>query len=408
MSEDEKKDFEKEEEERLQRALQKNKKGGSVLFKKLTKTEVPPKNESLKESKVEENKPIQRKTQSEEEIKRQEEIERKIKEREKQWEEEKERVKTQEYNMSRKATNSNPQSTNYLKVKDEEAVKQGLSNLYDNNNPTSYIVFRYTDVPNEIEIDTIGEGQVEDIRDLLKDDQIQFAIIQEEKKGDYGSTNRYSLMQWIGKDVPPGMQKARASSHRIEIVNYCKKVVHIGGEFQANSREEITVENVTKSFGGSTIISSNTEKKESVEGLKGGRGKKLENLRYENEDQVSEILQKIHTGELTWCIMTYSKTENGVIELVESGTGGAEELAKRYPEDRIFFCPISVPVKPNPKFVLVTCVGPNVPPLQKARCTGEVSKVADKIKSIIPFHAFYQPIDAEGLTDTSIMRKLGN
>ena len=244
--------------------------------------------------------------------------------------------------------------------------------MYDNKSSINYILFRYTDAPNEIEIEKLGEGGLEELKELLFNDKIQFSVVQENLTSEYSVTSRFALLQWIGQDVPAGMMKARASSHRNELITFCKKILPIGGELQASSKEEITENSVNSSFGSNNKSDSNqnNNKTGSVGDMRGGRGRVLETLRYSNEEQISQILKQIHSGELSWAILAYSQTEAGVIELVESGQGGAEELAKRYPTNRIFFCPISVPIKPNNKYALVTCVGNSVPPLQKARCSG--------------------------------------
>lgn len=195
-------------------------------------------------------------------------------------------------------------------------------------------------------------------------------------------------------------------------MEWCKKVVFIGGELQINSREELSEEACSSAFGSLSARGGRGGESREVGGgkglggVRGGRGKRVGELCFEEEEKVVQVLSKIHKGELGWAILAYSLKDASCIELVESGVGGAEELGKRWPTERIFFCPISVPMTPNPKYVLVTCVGSQVPPLLKARASGEVQKVADKVKSVIPFHAFFQPIDAQDLTDSNIKRKL--
>jgi len=296
-----------------------------------------------------------------------------------------------------------------LTYKNEEEVKVALTKLYEHNDPTSWLLFQFPPSnPTILSLTKTGEGtELEPIKEQLKEEEISFVVRQQLQNGEYGIISRFVLIQWIGQHVPAGIAKARAGSNRVELISFCKQIVCIGGEFQLNSKEELTEEAISSAFGSASKSSdsSNSSGGSSVS-ARGGRGKKMESLTYQNEEEVTSVLSEIHKGIKNWAIFAYSKTQSGVIELVESGVGEADELAKRFPEDRIFFCPIQVPMVPLPKNVLVTCVGSKVPPLQKARCSVEIQKVADKIKSVIPFHAFFQPIDAQDLTTPNLIRKL--
>ena len=73
----------------------------------------------------------------------------------------------------------------------------------------------------------------------------------------------------------------------------------------------------------------------------------------------------------------YSDTEKDRIESLETGNGTLNDIKRLFAADKIRFCVFCLEylqpgfVEKVKKFILITMVGANVPPLKKARSSGQ-------------------------------------
>lgn len=73
----------------------------------------------------------------------------------------------------------------------------------------------------------------------------------------------------------------------------------------------------------------------------------------------------------------YSDTEKDRIEFLETGNGTLNDIKRLFADDKIRFCVFCLEylqpgfVEKVKKYILITMVGPSVPPLKKARSSGQ-------------------------------------
>jgi len=122
-----------------------------------------------------------------------------------------------------------------------------------------------------------------------------------------------------------------------------------------------------------------------------------------------EGLKSVSDGKSDWAILAYVKGKKDEVEMVTTGKGGIEGLKPHFPTDRIFYALLSINMKTVigdfiKKYILVTMIGSEVPPLQKARSSAQRKDISDFILSIVPLNVHFQPNDISEMNEEVLFK----
>jgi len=123
-----------------------------------------------------------------------------------------------------------------------------------------------------------------------------------------------------------------------------------------------------------------------------------------DRDSCESALKCVYEGSSDWAILAYVKGKKDEVELVTTGSSGIEGLKQHFPSDRIFYGLLCIKLKTSAgpdyikKFILVTMIGQDVPPLQKARSSAQRKDISDFILSACALNVHFQPNDKSEMT----------
>jgi len=301
-----------------------------------------------------------------------------------------------------------------IRVVDEASILEALSALNHSQQPTNWVLLGYGAGKNEIVLQGQGTGGLDDFASQLKDDQVQFGVVELVVKGDAYNPVKHVLLTWIGEAVPPGLSKARSAAHRAELLELVKKKVSISTEFQTSKRTEVQYDAIAQSLTRmrATYHTSQdpTEERQSMSRshAKGGTTFKMTVV---DQPRVEAALRQVFEGKADWVILAYVEGKKDEVELVASGSGGVNALKAQYPTNRIYFCVVATECQATgsretvKKFTVVTLIGHDAKPLQKAKSAGQRQDITDFILSVVPVHGHYQPSHPGELTEETISSK---
>jgi len=305
----------------------------------------------------------------------------------------------------------------HLKLLNKDDLLAALKDLNDSKTKTDWVLIDYGKGKNEARYSKKGEGGLDAFKLELKDDAVQFGVVQVHIKSDEYNPIKNALLCWIGPKVPAGLGKARASGHREQLLDEVKGAVAISAQFVADKMEEMNYDNVAQAI---TRIrakyeqaSTVSEQRQEMSRSDGKSGVKASKLVIEDEETAKAGLKSVHEGKNDWAILSYVKDKKDHIEFIAAGNDGIKGLKEKFPSDRIFFSVLRLPSTEGQgvlassvqKIVLLTLIGPQVKPLEKARSSGQRQGVSDFIISVIPFHGHWQPNDANDLSVDTILAK---
>jgi len=283
-----------------------------------------------------------------------------------------------------------------------------LQELHSTNNNTDWILLEYGKGVSDIQLTKKGTGGIDAFKKELKLDAVQYVVVQVLINSDEYNPFKNCLIAWIGPNVKAGLLKARAAGQRarlFELITEKGKGIPISSQFAADKIEDVTSDNIAHSI---TRISSKYGTATNVTEERQAMSKATTNttgqLAVVDKNIIETALKDVHTQKYDWVILSYVKGQKSQIELLGTGTGGAEGLKAHWPTDRILYCVLRV-ASEQEKIVLLTLIGSEVKPMEKARSGVQRHEMNNYILTVIPLHGEYQPNDISDLNTASIITK---
>jgi hypothetical protein len=299
-----------------------------------------------------------------------------------------------------------------LNIIDQSKIKAALDDLRNNKTATNWVLLSYAeDKKNDLFLQATGTGGFDELKSHLTPNNVKYGVFEVVVKGDTYNPVKFMLLTWIGKEVTPGLGKARCAAHRNELYAFVNGSIGIAGEFQPADDDLLDYETIAAKLTRVANQSSTSDKtrqevsRSHVE--TGDRSKSRVNL----DDQIAAELKRVYQGQATWTSFGYSDTEKDRVEFLETGNGTLNDIKRLFADDKIRFCVFCLEylqpgfVEKVKKYILITMVGPSVPPLKKARSSGQRQDIVDFVLASCPFHLHFQPNDAEEITEKNIVSK---
>jgi len=304
-------------------------------------------------------------------------------------------------------------------IVDKQAVNAALAELNDTQSDTNWVMLGYGSGKNDIVLVEKSTSGVTGLQKYLAQEasasKIYFILLELVVVGDEYNPVKNVFVTWIGNKVEAGINKARSSQHRAELVHLIKETAAISCEYQTETSKDIQHDLIAQAITRLRPVYATTKLDEGAarKGLsKGGTGI-TSKLTVQNDDEVRQALRDIKgDSSEKWLILAYVEGQKETIELVKSGSGGVQTLAQEFPKERVYYCYLNYQQdapgtreKVN-KFIFITMIGNQVKPIVKAKSAGQRQDVQDFILSERPVHTHYQPGSSSDLTAAAINQLL--
>jgi len=308
-------------------------------------------------------------------------------------------------------------SLTQLSVDNPETVRAALDELRHNQTPTNWVLFAYK-TRDTLEMINKGSGGLEELKTHFSDNDVRFAILECLVTDDNYNAVKFLLITWIGDKVPAGVTKAKAAGHRKELISFLTSSLAIAAEFQPVSLSELNTRDISSAltmrraaYQDSQTVGREKDQRQVMSRSHANAGdKKKSQLEIVDEDSIRQALLDVHAGKHEWAHVTYVPGKKDQVFLKGVGSGGLDGLRPTLPDNSISFVLATFQVvevsATVTKYVLITWVGENTPPLQKARSGAHRSEFADWVITIVPFHSHYQANLPDELNLEGVLFKL--
>jgi len=292
-------------------------------------------------------------------------------------------------------------------VRNENEIIETLKQLHNSENPINWVLLGYD--KNDLTLTDSGTGGLSELQAKLNVEQIQYAAIELIVKGDEYNPIKFVFLSWIGPKVGAGLEKARASAHRDLIIELINKGIPISAQHQAENLSEVSYEQLAQAvsryrptYGSATTA---TQQRQDMS-RSSSKKQQLSTFKISDQGACETGLKSVTEG--SWAILAYVQGKKDEVEMVTTGTGGIDGLKQHFPKDRIFYGLLSTSFKTiagnQLKNTLVTMIGPDVPPLQKARSSAQRKEISDFVLSVVPLNFNFQPNDASEMQESVIAK----
>jgi len=311
--------------------------------------------------------------------------------------------------------------TTRVNIVDPKALKAVLDKLNASDNPTNWVLLGYGEGKNDIVILGSGNGGIEELKTHMDETKVMFAIVELTVTGDDYNPIKRVWITWLGRKVEAGINKARGAGHGTELRDKIKKDFNLSlsSEYQADQLKEVSLEPIAQSITRMRPVYHSAEEvkpdRQAMSGSK-SRNEQKSKLIIVQENKVVQALKDIFASKFDWLVLAYVLGKKDEVELIKTGKGGVNTLREEFPAETIYYGILRQPLVTSgrdevSKFLLITMIGKNVKPLQKARSAGQRQDIADFVMQYCPFHAQYQPSKKDDLTSVEInqvLAKFGN
>eukprot|EP01096_Ripella_sp_DP13-Kostka_P003660 TRINITY_DN15493_c0_g1_i1.p1 TRINITY_DN15493_c0_g1~~TRINITY_DN15493_c0_g1_i1.p1 ORF type:complete len:310 (-),score=153.56 TRINITY_DN15493_c0_g1_i1:45-974(-) len=305
-----------------------------------------------------------------------------------------------------------------LQFKDQDSIRTVLADLRSSETTLNWVLFKYV-ARETLELESAGEGGLEELVQSLGPTDIKFALLEVVVTDeDQYNAVKFVLITWIGPEVSAGIAKASAAGHRRDVIDFVQVSLAIASEFQPSGYDDLNLRSIASKI---TRVSESYqdgavtgEKKETRQQLSrseaASRNTKLSQISLINEGEIIDAFKAVAREDADWAVVRYSEGKKDELELKSVGKGGLDGLKAQLVDSEICFALIMQKVTETTttvtKILLVTWVGEQVRPLQKARSSPHRDELANWLKQHVPFHSHYPATSYDDLTVESILFKI--
>ncbi len=226
----------------------------------------------------------------------------------------------------------------------EQWISSGINDVRNDNSETNWALVQSN--AGQIELVDVGNGGVEELRSRMSTDGVYYGIVRIIQQIDNSITTKFAFVHYIGPDVKP-TARAKISTHKgtvskifqpyhVELVTSDLDELNSDGLWQLITAASGTRSNVLDKEGSRhTANTQTTPNRASVRTNTGNTG----GLEFKNADSLRDVIQDVRNdGTATnWMLLSYDGDSKTVLDLVGSGTGGADELASLIKDNKVYY-----------------------------------------------------------------------
>jgi len=251
---------------------------------------------------------------------------------------------------------------------DEAEAQSVVEQLRTSADSINWVAFDFVS-NDQVKIASKGSNGLEGLQQHFKDDSTNYGVLNVELSVEGALVNKFIFIVWVGPEVKPAV-RARTTQHKLPIYKFVNTVLQLGGEFQATSREELTLDLVKGKLLGTRVASENAVEGESLKSKGAGASEKFT---IDKEEEVKAALEELRTRDhaTNWIRFGYEAGKEDVVYMISKGSGTVDSFVAELSDDvveYIFYClKVTEAGATHLKYIAITWVGCNVKPLHKAR-----------------------------------------
>jgi len=293
-----------------------------------------------------------------------------------------------------------------------------------------------------------GTGNVEELKDHLKDDIVAYGLVRKLEQIDNSKTVKFCYVRWIGVDIPR-MQRAQLPVHSNPIQRtfqpyhvdiQCERLDEIsdsiveneiakasgtkinvlenvsggqtfyrGNQSSENNPIQTTTQTTTQT---QTTTPSNPPTRTNTRPKTGSISKPVsskEGASCKDEESVKEFIRSIRddSDPTDWCLVTYDAPKSNILVTLAKGSGGINELVSHLNDSIVAYglyrkserVDLSVTVK----FCFIDWRGENINYMQRAQLGTHSGYVTQLFH---PYHVDIQTSDLHDLSEENVIDKI--
>lgn len=322
---------------------------------------------------------------------------------------------------SEEANVSLKQGINKFTFTDLASSDLAIQDVRNDKTTTNWAIWENNDTFDALVLTGSGSGGYKEVEAQLAPGKVVYALLGlPTTEGDY-TTIKYILVTWVGDGVKP-LVKAKSSQDRVQLYTHISKYLQLGGEWQAQSLEEIAEAKLISKLEGSVfqeekVASEKTYKATINDGISRfnpdyqpvstGPVK----VDFANEEESVQALQEIRDGtnDTNWVIFGYQGNATK-ISLLGKGKGDFLNIEPFLEDNTVIYAILGVPFGTEDyvqvKFCFISWVGPRAKPLLKARSSQHRVALYNFSQTIFPMAGEIQALSRDELSNELIRKKL--
>jgi len=340
----------------------------------------------------------------------------------------------------------------------DQAVLEGIAGVRNDVNSLTWCLAGYED-SNSSKIVLIGKGQgdVEELKQHLRDDIVAYGLIRKTEKIDNSVTVKFCYIRWVGPNIPR-MQRAKLPVHTNPIQKtfhpyhvdiQCERLdeisdhlveetiskssgtkVHVleGGDFRENRKSQLyrgtqtNDLNISNNPQPSTQTNTQTTQTTSPKpkttpnristrtlslGKSGGITK--DSVVLKDEESCRGFIKSVRddSDPTDWCLLTYDAPKSNTLITLAKGSGGVNELVTHLNDGIIAYGLLrksdQVDLSETVKFCFIDWRGTDINYMQRAQL-GTHSGFVTELFS--PYHVDVQTSDLNELSEENLLDKI--
>jgi hypothetical protein len=286
---------------------------------------------------------------------------------------------------------------------DETVAQEALTKLRDYVEKTDWVLFGYGSGPHDIQLISTGAGGHAELLENFGETACVFAVLSYMTTGGDYSTVKYIFINWIGPKVKPPV-KARSSQHRVTLYSYVNKILSLGGELQAFTKEDVSESAIAQKLIGTRVLGQ----EEGIGGRREGSSQSASmNFVFANEQQAKDEVENARKSDKPGYWILFGYDDNSNLYIQGTGTDGLSGFQGQLPPAEIKYILLAMNVTDSGystiKFVLITWVGPECKPLLKARSSQNRSQLYTFINNFLQLGGEMQALTQDDITESNIL-----
>lgn len=318
-------------------------------------------------------------------------------------------------------TSSSSSKQSKFSFKDENASNEAIQDVRNDKTSTNWATWEYDDSFDSLVLVGKGSGGYKEVEPQFQAGKVLYALLGlPTTEGDY-NTIKYILVTWVGEGVKP-LIKAKSSQDRVLLYQHASKFLQLGGEWQAQSLDDISESKLVAKLEGSVLqeeknVSSTQFKATKSDGINRANPDYQPvntgpvKVDFANEAESVEALTDLRDAKnnCNWAVFGY-KDNSLKIELINKGEGDFSNVEPFLDDKAIIYAIVGVPFGTDNyiqiKFCFISWVGPRAKPKLKALSSQHRVALYNFSNTIFPLAGEIQALSRDEISHELIKKKL--
>lgn len=305
--------------------------------------------------------------------------------------------------------------------KDENSSNEAIQDVRNDKTDTNLVTWEYDDSFDSLVLIGKGNGGYKDAEAQLQPGKVVYALLGlPTTEGNY-NTIKYILVTWVGEGVKP-IVKAKSSQDRVQLYQHMGKFLQLGGEWQAQSLEDISESKLIAKLEGSVLqeekIVTNTQYKATkTDGISRANPDYQPTntgpvkIDFEVESECIEALNDLRDARegRNWAVYGY-KDNSIKISLLGKGNGDFSEVEPFLDDKAITYAIVGVPFGTDDyvqiKLCFISWVGTKAKPKLKALSSQHRVALYNFSNTIFPLAGEIQALSRDEISHEILKKKL--